>query len=143
MLIAAKNKPSKIVLLVQKEVAERIAAKPGDLSILGISVQLYGDPKIIANVPKEKFFPMPKVDSAILAIDLLPKPKFEIDEKKFFKIVKAAFAGKRKQIHNTLKNNLLLDEKKLKEIFDQKIIDPKLRPQDLTLEQWHWLYKNL
>ena len=140
MLLAAKNKPSKIILLVQKEVAQRIVAKPGQLSILAISVQLYCDAKNLGTVPKEKFYPEPKVDSAILALDVLAQPRFEVDEKKFFRIIKAAFAGKRKQIHNTLRDNLKLETKKLEEIFKQGIIDPAARPQEITLEQWKKVY---
>jgi 16S rRNA (adenine1518-N6/adenine1519-N6)-dimethyltransferase len=143
MLLTAKNKPQKIILLVQKEVAERIVAKPGQLSILAISVQLFCNAKIAGLVPKEKFYPIPKVDSAILVLDWLPEPRFDVDEKKFFSIVKAAFAGKRKQIHNTLKNNTQLNAAKLKEIFDLGILDPKARPQELTMQQWHALYTQI
>ena len=143
MLMLAKNKPARIVVLTQKEVAERIVAKAGDLSILAISVQLYSDPKIISIVPKEDFFPVPKVDSAILVLDVFEKPKFEIEEKKFFRIVRAAFSGKRKQIHNTLKNNLKIDDLTIQQIAAQGILDLKSRPQQLTLEQWYKLYQFL
>lgn len=143
MLVTAKNRPSKIVILIQKEVAERIVAPVGELSILAISVQLFAKTKIAAIVPKEDFYPMPKVDSAILVLDILPEPKFSVDQKKFFSIIKAAFAGKRKQIHNTLKNNLKLDEQRVSDLLRQAKIDSKARPQELTLEQWHLLYKNL
>ncbi|GAC1413409.1 MAG: 16S rRNA (adenine(1518)-N(6)/adenine(1519)-N(6)) -dimethyltransferase RsmA [Candidatus Doudnabacteria bacterium] len=143
MLLAAKNKPSKLVLLMQKEVAERIVAPVGELSILAISVQLFAEPKIIDIVPKEDFYPTPKVDSAILVLDILEKPKYDVDQKKFFKIVKAAFAGKRKQIHNTLKNNLKLSAEEVNEILKKGNINYKARPQELSLEQWHYLYQSL
>src|SRR5579872_3389941 len=143
MLLAVKNKPSKIILLIQKEVAERVVAEAGELSVLAISVQLFCDPKMIAVVPKEYFYPQPKVDSAILVLDILAEPRFMVDEKKFFKIIKAAFSGKRKQIHNTLRDNLGVEQKKLDQIFERIKIDPKSRPQQLSLRQWHELYKQL
>lgn len=143
MLIAAKNKPSRIVILVQKEVAQRIIAKPGNLSILALSVQMYADAKIVGIVPKEDFYPTPKVDSAILVLDLLPAPRFDINEKVFFRIVKAAFLGKRKQIHNTLKNNLKLDVEILSKSLEGAAVKPDARPQELTLDQWYALYERL
>lgn len=143
MLLAAPKKPSKIVLLMQKEVAQRIIAPVGELSILAISVQLFAKARIAGLVPKEDFYPQPKVDSAILVLDILPEPKFDVDQKKFFSIIKAAFAGKRKQIHNTLKNNLKADPKRIEEILSKGGIDSKARPQELALEQWFYLYKNL
>jgi 16S rRNA (adenine1518-N6/adenine1519-N6)-dimethyltransferase len=140
MLIGAKNRPSKIVLLVQKEVAQRIIAPVGELSILAISVQLFSNPRIQAIVPKEDFHPQPKVDSAILVLDVLDKPRFEVDQKKFFGIVRALFAGKRKQVHNTLKNNLKIDAAEVEKILQKSGISREMRPQDLTLDQWHQLY---
>lgn len=143
MLLKAEKRPSKIAILVQKEVAQRVTAEAGELSILAISVQLYSKARIALHVPKEDFYPMPKVDSALLILDVLDKPLYDVDEKKFFRIIKASFAGKRKQIHNTLKNNLGLDEKRVQEVLAATKIDPKSRPQELTLEQWFELYKIL
>ena len=109
-----------------------MVASPGELSILGISVQIYSDPEIVSVVPKESFWPIPKIDSVILKIT--PKDKYpEIkDMKLFFSIIKTAFAGKRKQIHNTIKNN---------EALQKAGIDPTMRPQDLSIEQWIKLYE--
>ncbi len=143
MLLAAKKRPSRIVLLMQKEVAERIVAPVGELSILAISVQLFAEAKVLHFVPKEDFYPVPKVDSAILILDLLEKPRYDVDQKKFFKVIKAAFAGKRKQIHNTLKNNLKLSADRAEEVLLRSKIDPKSRPQELGLQQWFELYTNL
>jgi len=137
MLMTAKFKPSSIVILTQKEVAQNLQANAGDLSILAISVQLYGQPKIIQTAPARRFYPAPKVDSAIVKIDVDPKPKYELaDEKRFFKIVKACFAGKRKQIHNTLVNNLGLEKSRTLEILAELKIKPEARPQELSIEQW-------
>ena len=143
MLLGAEIRPAKIILLVQKEVGQRVTAKAGELSILALSVQLFCEARMLGIVPKEDFFPQPEVDSAILELNILARPRFDLDQKKFFRMVKAAFAGKRKQIHNTLRDNFGADEKKLKEIFELCGIDPKSRPQQLTLEQWHALYKLL
>ena len=137
MLMTAEFKPTSIVVLTQKEVAERVVAKPGDLSLLAISVQLFGEPKIVRTVPARAFFPAPKVDSAILKIDLHEKPRYEIpDEKKFFRILRACFAGKRKQLHNTLVNNLKLEKEKTLQILEGLGIDPKTRPQELEIGEW-------
>lgn len=140
MLLVAKNKPSKIILLVQKEVAQRVVAPAGNMSILSISVQLYTKPKFIATVPKESFYPQPKVDSAILSMDVLPRPVIDVDEKTFFSLVKAAFAGKRKQIHNSLKNNLRISDDEVQKILKTAEVDPKARPQELSFRDWDKIY---
>jgi 16S rRNA (adenine1518-N6/adenine1519-N6)-dimethyltransferase len=137
MFLNAKNKPTEIVVLTQKEVAENVVALAGDLSVLAISVQLFGEPKLIKIVPAKSFFPAPKVDSAILKIKLFKEPKYKLsDEKKFFKIVKACFAGKRKQLHNTLTSNLKIPKEKVLEILSNLKINPMARPQELTIEKW-------
>ncbi len=127
-----KNKPELLVLMVQKEVGERVAAKPGQLSILGISVQAFADVEIVAQVPSESFWPAPEVDSVILKI--VPKNKYpEIkDQKLFFRIIKSAFASKRKQLKNTVKDI---------EALKKAGIDPSKRPQDVEIEQWIKLYQ--
>ena len=137
MLMGAKFKPSVITILTQKEVAHNLAARAGDLGILAISVQLYGEPKYVQTVLAKSFYPAPKVDSAIVKIDLFKKPKYKLaDEKNFFKIVKGCFAGKRKQIHNTLVNNLHLSKEQALEILSTLKINPAARPQELSIEQW-------
>lgn len=140
MLLAAKKKPSKIVLLLQKEVAQRITAKPGEMSILGISVQLYAEARIIQIVPKIDFYPAPKVDSALVVLDLLKKPRINVDEIKFFRMVKACFSGKRKQLKNTLKNNLKLSAEKIAEAEKLSGITFSARPQELSLDNWFKIY---
>jgi 16S rRNA (adenine1518-N6/adenine1519-N6)-dimethyltransferase len=137
MLLAAKLKPSEIILLTQKEVARNITAKAGDLSVLAISVQLFGKPEIIQIVPAKNFYPAPKVDSAVIKITPYKKSPYVItDEKSFFKILKACFAGKRKQIHNTLVNNLRLEKDTVEKILSETKINPAARPQELTIEKW-------
>ena len=144
MLMTAEFKPSSVTVLTQKEVAENVSAKAGDLSLLAISVQLYGEPKLVQKVLARSFYPAPKVDSAILRIDIHSQPKYDIgDEKKFFRVLRACFAGKRKQIHNTLKNNLKLSAGQVDEILSQAKINPAARPQELAIEQWVRLVKQI
>lgn len=139
--LTQKNKPKLLVLMVQKEVGERVVAQAGDLSILGISVQIFSDPVIAAVVPKDAFWPKPKVDSVILK--LTPNNKYpEIkDQKLFFRIVKVAFSGKRKQIHNTLASGLSLNKEQVFDLLSKSGIEPTLRPQDLSIQKWISLYK--
>ncbi len=131
LFLEANHAPELLVLMIQKEVGERVVANPGELSVLGISVQIYADVEIVAQVPKIAFWPTPQVDSVILKI--VPKNKYpQIKDKKlFFRLVKTAFAGKRKQLKNTIK-----DPEALK-VAD---IDPMKRPQDLSIEDWIRLY---
>jgi 16S rRNA (adenine1518-N6/adenine1519-N6)-dimethyltransferase len=140
-LLNLEHKPDLIVLLVQKEVGERIVALPGKLSILGISVQIKADASVQAFVPRQSFWPVPKVDSVIITIK--PKNKYPQidDEKLFFRIVKIAFASKRKQIHNTLKTGLKLSNDEVKNLLDSAQIGFESRPQELALNDWIQLYK--
>lgn len=135
--------PKFLVLMVQKEVGERVIAKPGELSVLGISVQIYADAEIMRAVPKTSFWPVPKVDSVILKIT--PHNKYpEIKDKKiFFRLIKLAFAGKRKQIHNTLTNGLKLPKDKIFEMLKSAGIEPTTRPQDVEIGEWIALYKEI
>ena len=138
-----KNKPEAMVLLVQKEVGERVCAQPGDMSVLAVSVQLLSDPQIIAQVDRRSFWPIPKVNSVVLKI--VPKNKFPevTDEKRFFRIVKVAFAAKRKQLHNNLSNGLGLSHEQVTAWLAQNKIDPKNRAEDLSMQDWVSLYKAL
>ncbi len=137
LFVRAKRKPQSITLLVQKEVARNIAAKPGQLNLLAISVQLYGEPRLVQTVPARSFYPAPKVDSAIIHIDLSGGPRYQIpDEKKLFRVLRACFSGKRKQIHNTLVNNLHLEKSAVSTLLQKAKVDPQARPQQLTIDQW-------
>lgn len=142
MLLSANFKPESITVLAQKEVAQNVVAGPGKLSILGISVQLFGRPALVRTVPARAFYPAPKVDSAVLRIELFKKLPFELEnEKKFFGILHACFAGKRKQLHNTLKNNLQISKERVEEILKQAEIPSAARPQELSIQQWLALTK--
>jgi 16S rRNA (adenine1518-N6/adenine1519-N6)-dimethyltransferase len=137
LFIRADKKPSSLTLLMQKEVAQNLTAKTGRMNLLAISVQLYADVKLVQIVPSHKFYPEPKVDSAVVKVDLYKKPKYKIsDEKKLFRVLKACFSGKRKQLHNTLTNNLHLEKEYVDGVLSKLGIMPSIRPQQLTIEQW-------
>ncbi len=140
-LLESDHLPKLIILMVQKEVGERVVAKAGELSILGISVQVYSDAEIVTVVPKDSFWPKPEVDSVVLKIT--PKNKFpEIkDRKLFFRILKTAFSGKRKQIKNSLANGLDLSKEEVDKWLQKADIDAHSRPQDLEIAQWIRLYE--
>ncbi len=142
--LETKHRLDLIVVMVQKEVAERIVAKPGDLTILGISVQLFGDPEIIQVVPRSAFWPKPEVESAILRIVPHKKIGHDIDDVRlFFRIVKAGFGERRKQLHNSLSGGLSLEDKTVRNILAGIGIDPKTRAQDLKISEWTKIYHKL
>lgn len=142
LFVGAAHKPTSLTVLVQKEVARNITAKAGDLNLLALSVQLEADAKFLMPVPAQKFFPAPKVDSAVIRIDFLQKPRFpEMDRKKLFRVLKGCFAGKRKQIHNTLTKNLKLPADTVAKILEQVGISPTARPQQIELKDWVALVK--
>jgi len=144
LFIRAKHRPKSLTLLMQKEVAQNITAKPGSLNLLAISAQLYAEITLLAVVPAYKFYPAPKVDSAVVHFKLHAKPKYKIDdEKKLFRVLKACFSGKRKQLHNTLSNNLQIDKAKIEQLLAGLNIAPSIRPQQLTIEQWIALSEKL
>lgn len=137
---------SSMVLMVQKEVAERICAKSGnsERGMLTVMVEFYAQAEIIEIVDRSCFWPVPKVDSAILKLTpyTLPLiPQKNIDSKIFFRIVKAGFSQKRRQIHHPLRASLHLEKPQIYDILKKTKIDPMLRAEDLSLEDWIRLYK--
>ena len=135
-------KPKLIVLTIQKEVAQRIMAKPPKMNLLALSVQFFTEPKIIGYISKENFRPRPKVDSAI--IRLTPREKLLIDNpENFFKIAKAGFSGKRKQLLNSLSTNLKRDKAEIEKVLKKAGVNSKSRPEQLELEAWITLEKLL
>jgi len=135
--LEASPKPSLMVVMVQKEVGQSIVAQPGDMSILGISVQLYGKPTIVDYVPSQSFYPEPKVDSAIVRIEVYPEPAVDVENiAGFFEMVKAGFSAPRKQIRNSLALRLQLDSAEVVELLEQSGIAPQRRPETLSLEEW-------
>jgi len=140
--LEASPKPSLMVVMVQKEVAQSIVAEPGDMSILGISVQLYGKPTIVGYAPAQSFYPEPKVDSAIVCIEVYPRPAVDIaDIAGFFDIVKAGFSAPRKQLRNSLAQGLQLTSAEIVELLEQAGIAPQRRSEMLSLEEWANLHR--
>jgi 16S rRNA (adenine1518-N6/adenine1519-N6)-dimethyltransferase len=139
--LEASAKPQAMVVMVQKEVAEAIAAKPGDMSLLSVSVQFYGRPEIISIVPPESFYPAPEVSSAIVKIDVYPKPKVDVDEKGFFDTVRAGFAAPRKQLANSLAKVLGKEKASVLPFLQKAGIDPSRRAETLSIEEWASLFR--
>lgn len=142
------NRPSSMNLLLQKEVAQRICAKPGKMSLLAISVQIYGEPAIMEIVNSENFYPQPEVDSAILKIDKI-KNKQQVDNflslepEKFWKVVKIGFSARRKQLQNNLASGLKISSIEAKNVLKKANFDQKIRAQDLSIPEWIKLAKYL
>lgn len=139
-LLESQNKPRRIVLTIQKEVAKRICATPGDLSLLALSVQVYGSPRIAASIPAGAFFPAPNVDSAVLVVDIYPRPYIEESLlNTFFKLIKAGFAQKRKTLRNSLSAGLHKPTSEIVKFLTQANIDPMRRAETLSLDEWQTL----
>lgn len=140
-------KPQEMILLVQKEVAQRIIAKNKDASLLSVSVQFYGQPEIIDFVLSNSFYPEPEVDSAIIKIGKIGKgfsQNLSPEEiKGFFRIVKIGFSSRRKQLHNNLAAGLRIEGEKIKEILENLGFNQQVRAQELSIEDWVKLAKEI
>ena len=135
--LESENPPRCIVVMVQQEVAERIVAAPGDLSLLAVSVQFYGRPRIIAQVPARAFYPAPKVDSAILRIDVNPQAPLTHEERdSFFRVVQAGFSARRKQLHNALSSGLHRKDEDVRAWLASAGIDSARRAETLSIAEW-------
>jgi len=136
-LIEHEIKPKRLVLTVQKEVGERICSKPGDHSILSLSVQVYGKPRVSSVIKGNSFFPAPKVDSAVIRIDIMDDPVVSQERiPTFFRLVKAGFSQKRKMLRNTISAGMHWNKNKAEEILEKVGIDPKARAQTLSIDDW-------
>jgi 16S rRNA (adenine1518-N6/adenine1519-N6)-dimethyltransferase len=142
--LESTNPPRLLVVMVQYEVAQRIVAEPGDLSLLGVSVQFYGKPKIIAHVPARAFYPAPKVDSAILRIDLKDEVPLTSNQRdSFFRLVQAGFSERRKQLHNSLAHGLHRKDAVVQAWLSAASIDPARRAETLSIEEWLQLWHKM
>jgi 16S rRNA (adenine1518-N6/adenine1519-N6)-dimethyltransferase len=138
------NPPTVAALLVQKEVAERVAADPGAMSLLSVTAQFYWQVSLGREVPAKLFTPPPKVDSQILILKRHPKPLFsDVDTGAFFRLVKAGFAQRRKTLLNSLSAGLHMERGKVQDICQKAAIEPNRRAQTLSLDDWHALYQAL
>lgn len=137
VLCESSNPPKVIALLVQKEVAERVCAGPGQMSILGVTTQMYYQAHLEEIVPARLFTPPPKVDSQIVQLLRRPEPLFgEFGSREVFRIVKAGFSNRRKTLLNSLSAGLQIPKEEILKLLTDSGIDPKSRAQELTLEQW-------
>jgi len=143
LLLETKYPPTEMVVMVQKEVAERIVAKPGAMSILAVSVQYYAKAEFLFTVFKQSFEPMPKVDSAIIKMSVTSNQQLVTSDKektkKFFRIVKSGFSAKRKTLINNLSNGLQLEKKVVEEKLAQLGFSANTRAQELGVEDWRKL----
>lgn len=152
LFLARENKPELMVLLVQKEVAERICAQPGAMSVLSVSVQLFGKPEIVGIVKKESFFPSPKIDSAILKISDIRDPfdslslaqdDTKILSKQFFRTVKIGFASRRKTLANNLSAGYHIGKEEASDIIKTIGLSDKVRAQELSIKNWRELCQEM
>ena len=134
MFLESENSPEEMVLLIQKEVGQRIIAQPPRMNLLALSVQFYARPKIAFHVSKNCFWPKPEVDSAIIRISQIKKPSINVG--KFFQIVKAGFSSPRKQLVNNLSSKLGLDKEEIKSALTELGLNEKIRAEALRVEDW-------
>lgn len=140
--LEAEIKPQSMVVMVQKEVAEEIAAQPGRMSLLSLGIQLYGKPEIIGKVPAESFYPAPAVGSAVLKVTPYFKPPVEIaDTEGFFKLARAGFSAARKQMANSLAKGLGISKEETQDLLAKADISSQRRAETLSLEEWARLWR--
>ena len=139
-LLEAAVRPTRLVLTVQKEVAQRITAAPPAMSLLALSVQVFGEARIMARLPAGAFYPRPKVDSAVVRVDIAPRPRIPADAlDDFFRLAKAGFSQRRKTLRNTLAAGLQWPASRAEALLQETGIDPRRRAETLTLEEWRAL----
>lgn len=139
-LLESSPRPRRMVLTIQKEVAERICIKAKKMSLLALSVQVYGNPEIVAHIPAVAFYPPPKIDSAVIRIDLYKQPRIPTPLlSTFFRIAKAGFSQKRKTLRNALSAGLRLPTAETEKQLQNADIDPRRRAETLNLEEWELL----
>lgn len=139
-LLEAQVKPQRMVLTVQREVAHRICAQPGDMSLLSLSVQVYGKPRVATRIPAGSFYPAPSVDSSVVEVELYSEPRIPVDRlETFFQLARAGFSQRRKTLRNSLSAGLHLSPKEAEELLRQADIEPRRRAQALSIEAWRRL----
>lgn len=134
--LEASVRPRRLVVMVQREVAESIVGGPGRMSLLGLSVQFYGTPQELFSAPPSAFYPPPKVRSALLAIDVRESPAVAVEPGAFFAVARAGFAAPRKQLRNSLALGLGLEPAAAEDLLREAGLDPRRRPQELALDEW-------
>ncbi len=136
-LMESTARPGRIVLTIQNEVADRICAAPGKMSLLALSVQYYGEPSIRGKIPADSFYPVPEVDSAILRVDLTDSPKRDVESSdRLFRIARAGFSQKRKMLRNTISAGLQLPAGRVEQLLSRAGVDPTRRAETVSVEEW-------
>ena len=137
-LLERAHRPDRLVVMVQNEVADRLVAKPGDMSLLSVSVQYYGQPRIVTRLSPAVFWPRPDVTSALVRIDTYgDSPPVRVpDEGTFFRVVRAGFSQKRKQLRNALAGGLGVSREEAERLLAAAGLDPQRRAETLSLEEW-------
>lgn len=136
-LLGAETRPERMTLTMQQEVAERICARDGKLSLLALSVQVFGAPKIEARIPAGCFYPVPDVDSAVLSLALYPQPLIALEDMDdFFRLARAGFSQKRKTLRNALSAGLALPAAEIEKLLRAAGIDPQRRAETLSIPEW-------
>ena len=139
-LLETRLRPQRVVLTVQREVAGRICAQPGEMNLLALSVQVYGKPLVAAYIPAGSFYPLPKVDSAVIRVDIYPTPVIPYTHLDlFFRLAKAGFSQKRKTLRNALAGGLAWKTEQVEQLLQAASIDPRRRAETLSLEEWQRL----
>ena len=139
-LLETRLRPQRVVLTVQREVAGRICAQPGEMNLLALSVQVYGKPLVAAYIPAGSFYPLPKVDSAVIRVDIYPTPVIPYTHMDlFFRLAKAGFSQKRKTLRNALAGGLAWKTEQVEQLLQAASIDPRRRAETLSLEEWQRL----
>jgi 16S rRNA (adenine1518-N6/adenine1519-N6)-dimethyltransferase len=135
--LEAEVKPNLLVATVQREVADRIVATPGEMNLLAVSVQFYSNPRVVAKAPPGAFYPSPRVHSAVIRLDVQATPRVEVEDiERFFQVVRAGFQQRRKQLRNSLSHGLSIPVHDAVAALRRAGIDDKQRPQELSLHQW-------
>ncbi|MBU1563941.1 ribosomal RNA small subunit methyltransferase A [Patescibacteria group bacterium] len=146
MLLESDNPPQEMILMVQKEVAQRICAKPPKMNLLAVATQFYANPKIIFSVSKNSFWPRPKIDSAIIKIEVRHQQMSDLEKdsiKKFFQVVKAGFSSPRKQLANNLYTKLSIPREQIKKALAECGLPHQARAENLSVENWQKLIKEI
>ena len=142
--LEARMKPRMMVIMVQREVAGSITASPGNMSLLGISVQYFAKPKVVRKVPPGAFYPRPKISSTLLRLDVYEEPPVPVDDtQRFFRTVRAGFSARRKQVHNSLAHGLDLPVTTVADELESAGIDPKRRAETFSISEWAIISKRL
>ena len=135
--LEAQPPARRLVVMVQAEVAKSIVSMPGQMSLLGVSVQLYGEPRILFRLPPTAFYPPPKVRSAVIRIDIARRLRADVDDREaFFRVARAGFGTRRKQLRNSLAGGLRIPGTAAAELIARAGLDPTQRPQELSLDAW-------